>query len=55
MDGRCKTFEAAADGYGRGEAFAMVCIGPSGSSAQPLATIQVRVPLVCNHPSFAEM
>ncbi|BDA51455.1 probable oleandomycin polyketide synthase, modules 5 and 6 [Coccomyxa sp. Obi] len=38
VDGRCKTFDTAADGYGRGEGFAVLCIGPSGSAAQPLGS-----------------
>jgi hypothetical protein len=49
--GRCQTFDAAADGYGRGEAFAVVVLRPSDISTgpaeagagQPLGIIQVRV------------
>ena len=42
MDGRCKTFEATADGYGRGEAFAVAYLSPSSTPAQPIAILQAR-------------
>lgn len=31
--GRCQTFEASADGYGRGEAFATVCLCQAGKGS----------------------
>ena len=41
--GRCKTFDASADGYGRGEGFVVLVISPQPSAEHPaLACIQVR-------------
>ena len=43
--GRCQTFEASADGYGRGEGFAAMLLcadtpaGPGLLNAQPLAAV----------------
>ena len=42
-DGRCKTFDAGADGYGRGEGFAVVYIGLGSHLHAPIATLQVRM------------
>lgn len=41
--GRCKSFDASADGYGRGEGFVVLVMAPPGSSRaaqQPLAVIR---------------
>lgn len=42
--GRCKTFEATADGYGRGESFVTAMLQPADSSDGVLGFIQVILP-----------
>ena len=41
LDGRCKTFDASADGYGRGEGFAVAYLCPASRSSPPIAIMQV--------------
>ena len=47
-DGRCKTFDDTADGYGRGEAFVVACVARCGTCSNPLAILQVCVCLMQN-------
>lgn len=41
--GRCQTFSSAADGYGRGEGFAVLALAaPSSAVDPPIAAVLVR-------------
>ena len=42
-NGRCKTFDASADGYGRGEGVSALVLQPAGSSPQALALLHATV------------
>ena len=57
-DGRCKTFDSSADGYGRGEGFAVAYLTPSASSSRTLALFQVcsyaTAPLCCIKKNFLQ-
>ena len=39
QNGRCKTFDASADGYGRGEGVAALVLKPPGSVTDPVALL----------------
>ena len=41
-NGRCKTFDDSADGYGRGEALVVACLVPTQSYKDSVAILQVR-------------
>ena len=41
VNGRCKTFDDSADGYGRGEAFVVACLMPAQPHTHYLAVLQV--------------
>ena len=43
VDGRCKTFDASADGYGRGEGFVVAYLGLTSQNSPTLALLQVRL------------
>jgi len=50
--GRCKTFEASGDGYGRGEGCAVVVLAPQGTSTE-IAPLAVFVSTVVNQAGRA--
>lgn len=51
--GRCKTFEASGDGYGRGEGCAVAVLVPQGTSSVEIAPLAVVVSTVVNQAGRA--